>query len=180
MSLAFAIKGFLAEKPRTGYELKTQCFDGPALLFWHADQAQIYRTLAQLEAQGDVTSSHHTQTDRPNKKLYTLTAQGRRTLDTWLAQPSPSCAVRDPFALKTFMAARLKPSLLERLYADQEHALTAQLARERAAASAYRHTHARPSAADRQLDAMIGRTQSQLETTHMDNPQVRTRERKSS
>ncbi len=52
MSLMHAILGFLSYKPRTGYDLKTACFDESVAHFWPADQAQIYRTLDKLTEQG--------------------------------------------------------------------------------------------------------------------------------
>ena len=49
MSLEHAILGFLNTRARSGYDLKTRCFDVEAKAFWTADQAQIYRTLERLK-----------------------------------------------------------------------------------------------------------------------------------
>ena len=49
MSLEHAILGFLNARARSGYDLKTRCFDVEAKAFWSADQAQIYRTLERLK-----------------------------------------------------------------------------------------------------------------------------------
>ncbi len=45
-----AILGFLNAQARSGYDLKTRCFDVEAEAFWNADQAQIYRTLERLKS----------------------------------------------------------------------------------------------------------------------------------
>ena len=51
MSLRHAILGFLSFQPFTGYDLK-KAFDRSVRHFWPATQSQIYRTLAELDADG--------------------------------------------------------------------------------------------------------------------------------
>ena len=82
MSLDAAILGFLGERPRSGYDLKTRCFDGVARDFWTADQAQIYRTLERLQAAKLVRSSRKRQTGKPDRKVYSVTAAGSASLES--------------------------------------------------------------------------------------------------
>ena len=84
MSLDAAILGFLGERPRSGYDLKTRCFDGAAKDFWTADQAQIYRTLERLQGSKLVTATRKRQAGKPDRKVYSITELGRRTLTAWL------------------------------------------------------------------------------------------------
>jgi PadR family transcriptional regulator, regulatory protein AphA len=84
MSLEFAILGFLNYHPYTGYDLK-KIFDNSVQHFWHADQSQIYRSLARLTEQGHVQMEKIPQEDRPDRKVYTITAPGRLELLKWLS-----------------------------------------------------------------------------------------------
>ncbi len=107
MSLSHAILGFLNRTPMTGYELKTRCFDRTASHFWTADQAQIYRTLERLEAKVFLTSQIEVQRGRPDRKVYSITADGHEALKDWLAQPRSLPAVRDPFLVQLFFSGEL-------------------------------------------------------------------------
>jgi DNA-binding PadR family transcriptional regulator len=110
MSLDAAILGFLGERPRSGYDLKTRCFDDAVKDFWTADQAQIYRTLDRLQAAKLVTVSRKRQTGRPDRKVYSLTDLGRRTLSAWLSSQVPMSPPRDAFLLQMYFAAESSDS----------------------------------------------------------------------
>jgi PadR family transcriptional regulator, regulatory protein AphA len=104
MSLPHAILGFLRDQPMSGYDLKTDCFDKTVAHFWPADQAQIYRTLEKLAEQGFVTNTLEIQEDRPNRKVYHLTDEGRAELDRWLHVPQSLPTHREPFLIQLFFA----------------------------------------------------------------------------
>jgi DNA-binding PadR family transcriptional regulator len=108
MSLEAAIMGFLAEEPRSGYDLKTRCFAEQARAFWTADQAQIYRTLDRLQASAMVSCARVRQMGKPDRKLYRLTKTGAAALAMWLVTPSPAPTPRDPFLLQMFFSAALE------------------------------------------------------------------------
>jgi len=121
MSLDAAILGFLGERPRTGYDLKTRCFDDAVKGLWSADQAQIYRTLERLQAAKLVTSARKRQSGRPDRKVYSLTDLGRETLSAWIAARLPPVAPRDPFLLQLYFAAESSDSdLLTHFVARRE------------------------------------------------------------
>jgi PadR family transcriptional regulator, regulatory protein AphA len=107
MSLAHAILGFLLQAERTGYDLKTSCFDRCIAHLWSADQAQIYRTLDKLVEQGWITYTIEIQRDRPNRKIYSVTQAGKAELIRWLQNPQPLTTVRDPLPIQLFFAAQL-------------------------------------------------------------------------
>ncbi len=107
MSLSHAILGLLQWRPMTGYELKTDYFDGSIAHFWPADQAQIYRTLDKMTEQGWVESQIEYQEDRPNRKIYTLTDAGRTELARWLTTFQPLPVNREPFLIQLFFANQL-------------------------------------------------------------------------
>jgi DNA-binding PadR family transcriptional regulator len=122
MSLEAAIMGFLAEEPRTGYDLKTRCFAEQARAFWTADQAQIYRTLDRLEASAMVSCARVRQMGKPDRKLYRLTEGGEAALAMWLVTPPPAPTPRDPFLLQMFFSGTLA-----------DHEITANLKERRSA-----------------------------------------------
>ena len=122
MSLPHAILGLLAIEPMTGYDLKTRWFDRALRYFWPADQAQIYRSLETLAKRGWASSHIEPATDRPNRKVYTLSEDGRVELRRWLTTPQPLPAVRDPLLVQLFCGAEVANSDLLQMLAQQETA----------------------------------------------------------
>jgi DNA-binding PadR family transcriptional regulator len=106
MSLEHAILGFLNDRPLTGYDLK-KIFDQSVRHFWPADQAQIYRTLNRLEQQGLAAMEIVEQADRPDRKVYHITAAGRQELRRWLTTPLPIGDNRSAPMIQVFFAAQL-------------------------------------------------------------------------
>lgn len=112
MSLDLAILGFLAEKPRSGYDLKTRCFEGPLRSFWTADQAQIYRTLERLRTARLVSVTRRRQATRPDRRIFEITHAGREALAEQLGTPTPLPPLRDPFLIQLYFAAALDDEAL--------------------------------------------------------------------
>jgi PadR family transcriptional regulator AphA len=102
MSLKYAILGILNAVPMTGYDLKHQAFDATVQHFWPADQSQIYRTLSRLEADGWVSMTVDEQDDRPDRKVYAITEEGRRALMGWLTADHDLPTLRDPLLVQLF------------------------------------------------------------------------------
>lgn len=112
MSLELAILGFLSEHPRTGYDLKTRCFEGPLRAFWTADQAQIYRTLQRLKNTGLVHARRRRQSSRPDQLVYEITPAGLDSLHSQLATPTPLPPLRDSYLVQLHFAAHLDDDAL--------------------------------------------------------------------
>lgn len=119
MSLEYAILGFLSLSPMTGYELKTQYFDGSVGHFWPADQAQIYRTLERMSEDGWVESEIQVQTVRPSRKVYHITPVGLEVLKGWLRESRPLSVERRPFLIQFYFARHLTKEELLSLLEDQ-------------------------------------------------------------
>ena len=107
MSLDHAILGLLSERERSGYDLKTRCFDAELRSFWTADQAQIYRTLERLQSTGLVQVRRKRQSGRPDRKLFSITEAGLAELHRWLAAPEPLPSPREAFLLHLYFGAGL-------------------------------------------------------------------------
>lgn len=131
MSLRHAVLGLLSHGPLTGYDLKKHV-DGSVAHFWQADQAQIYRTLAGLVADGFAEVHVVAQDGRPDRKEHHVTAGGLAELGDWLASPLAVDVVREPFLARVFFAGRLPPSGVAALLDQREGAARAQLERLRA------------------------------------------------
>jgi PadR family transcriptional regulator, regulatory protein AphA len=105
--LKYVLLGGLSYQSLTGYQLK-QFVDSSAKHFWHAQTSQIYRTLDALEKEGLLTSQIQEQDDRPDRRLYQITAAGRADLQLWLAEPMTEIApTKDGLLLRLFFAAQL-------------------------------------------------------------------------
>ncbi|MBD1930520.1 MULTISPECIES: PadR family transcriptional regulator [Cyanophyceae] len=128
MSLAHAILGLLQQQERTGYDLKTGCFDGCIAHLWPADQAQIYRTLDKLVEQGWITCTVEIQSDRPNRKVYSLTEAGLAELIRWLQCPQPLATVREPLLIQMYFAGQLSNDAIIHLLEEQLAARREKLA----------------------------------------------------
>ncbi|MGB2983371.1 MAG: PadR family transcriptional regulator [Candidatus Bipolaricaulia bacterium] len=106
MSLDHAILGFLSYGPFSGYDLK-KVFDRSVRHFWPADQSQIYRTLTRLGRQRYVEVERIAQEDRPNRKVYHITDEGREELRRWVSETRSENAARKPFLVQSFFAGML-------------------------------------------------------------------------
>ena len=94
MALTHAILTALLEEDLTGYELAKQ-FDVSLGFFWTASHQQIYQTLKRLYAEELVTAREVSQTGKPDKRVYSLTDSGRRSLDAWVLSETKKRKVTD-------------------------------------------------------------------------------------
>ena len=106
MSLDYAILGFLNYHPSSGYDLK-KIFDSSVRHFWPADQSQIYRTLARLTEKNLVAMEKIPQQDRPDRKVYHITDNGREQLMRWLIESAQMDEPRSAALIQVFFAGIL-------------------------------------------------------------------------
>ena len=119
MSLELAILGFLSEHPRSGYDLKTRCFDDAIRPFWTADQAQIYRTLERMRLSRLVAFTRRRQSGKPDRKVYEITQSGLDSLAAQLSLTPHLPAARDAFLLQLHFSAKLGDAAIENLVAER-------------------------------------------------------------
>ncbi len=122
MSPTHALLGLLIRGERHGYDLK-RTIDQEFAPFWQIDFAQLYRSLAKMTRDGWVKSRVERGAGGPDRKVYVLTARGRRVFDAWLAEPGPD---RDEFFDKLRLAADTGKSVpqleTQRRAFENEHA----------------------------------------------------------
>lgn len=128
MSLKFGLLGLLNYGKMTGYELD-KAFKASLNFFWQAQTSQIYRELKSMEKEGWLTSELVYQEGKPNKKVYTITEQGRAALHQWLSEgdtggPFP---IRSAFLMKLFFAGEVSREVTIKMLRDYKEGCLANL-----------------------------------------------------
>jgi PadR family transcriptional regulator AphA len=100
MSVKYAILGLLHYKDMHGYRIK-EVIENEFGFMWSINYGQIYPNLKQLEQEGLVTKIDVAQKNVPDKKLYSITENGKKAFSEWLnTAPERGMLIRDPFLLK--------------------------------------------------------------------------------
>jgi PadR family transcriptional regulator AphA len=109
---SWAILGMLTFGTMSGYDLG-KMVDRSIGRFFSPAKSQIYSELRRLVDLGFASVEHVTQTERPNKRLYSITPEGRRQLRQWLETSAPEPeSYRSPFLLKLFFGSLVSPETL--------------------------------------------------------------------
>lgn len=106
--LKHGILGLLSYTDMTGYQLMT-VFRDSLNYFWTVQTSQIYRELQNMKASGWVSDVAVEQTDRPDKKVFSLTEAGRAELEKWLAEDYRQRSVKNELLMKTFFLGEREP-----------------------------------------------------------------------
>jgi PadR family transcriptional regulator, regulatory protein AphA len=104
-AVTWAVLGLLARGPRSGYDIKA-AIDRTIRHFWAASYGQIYPELKRLEAAGWIDGSDGSRGGR-SRRVYGITAAGRRELRSWLAGRETRIELRDESLLRLFFADML-------------------------------------------------------------------------
>lgn len=104
MSLDHALLVSLLEKPSSGYELARR-FERSIGYFWHATHQQIYRVLSRMESAGWISAEVRTGESAPDRKVFTVSREGRTELSRWMAEPVDAEGTRDALLVKLRAAA---------------------------------------------------------------------------
>lgn len=125
MSLSFGILGFLNYGPMSGYDL-IKAFESSLQFFWHAQSSHIYLELKKLEKTGYISGETIVQSDRPNKKIFSITETGKQAFMSWLAKGAGEDATqfKSAFLMKVFFGGNMSPvqsaDMLRKFKADCE------------------------------------------------------------
>lgn len=134
MVLRYAILGLLDGQELHGYRIKSE-FEERVGSFWSPNYGQIYQTLKDLRAGELVEARFDRRTGHVGRWVYTITAKGRRALETWLRRaPRRPQPVRDEIFIRLLVLdgkdnqARLAQlESQEQVYRDYINQLTAEL-----------------------------------------------------
>ena len=115
MSLSYGLLGLLEFTSNTGYDI-AKMFEASINNFWHAQSSQIYRELHRLEVKGWLTSENVVQDGKPNKRVYSITDEGREAFHKWMNIPGPLFEnPHTPLLMYMMFGASAPEATLERL-----------------------------------------------------------------
>ncbi len=105
--LKYAILGLLDQKELSGYDI-TRLFKEEVGNFWSAKHSQIYPELKRLTEEGFIRYETVIQGKKLEKKMYSITEEGRAELSKWLTtiDPIPE-TTKDEFMLKAYFASSM-------------------------------------------------------------------------
>jgi DNA-binding PadR family transcriptional regulator len=99
-----AVLALLADEPAHGYEIKRALEERFGTVIAPLNAGQVYMTLQRLQRDELVADDAVAQSGRPDKRVYRLTAAGRRALEEWLGTASAPTRLRDDFFMKLTLA----------------------------------------------------------------------------
>ena len=100
--------GVLTMGDASGYEIKKK-LEGSFRRFYDASFGSIYPALGRLQEAGHVTCVEMPQQGRPDKKIYSLTAEGRTSLVEELSAPLGPDRIRSEFMASMIFAHLIAP-----------------------------------------------------------------------
>jgi PadR family transcriptional regulator, regulatory protein AphA len=117
--ISYTLLGLLEMRgPSTPYELKRSIEESVGY-FWTFSHQQFYAEPTRLAAAGLMKEQREESGRR--RRTFSITAEGRRALRDWLAEPSTQRReLRDPGMLKLFFAELARPEDVEDLRHSQE------------------------------------------------------------
>jgi DNA-binding PadR family transcriptional regulator len=118
----------LAGEPSHGYQLRARLQVALGPLAEVLNPGHVYVTLTRLEKAGLVRAERVGQADRPDRKVYELTADGLDRVDEWLRDTSWPKPAPAEFHMKLVAAAAAGLGDPVRIVDAQRHALLAGLA----------------------------------------------------
>lgn len=159
MPLHHAVLALLTRRPNHGYELKARFEEAVGPQWGGLNIGHLYQILERLVRDGYVSRSQVTQTDRPDKNLYTLTEAGRTELNTWATSAWVRVGgFRDELFLKLLGAVALGPQALATLIESQRQTYLSELA----GLAQQRRAHADEPLVAVLIDAAIAHTKADL------------------
>lgn len=108
MSLEHILLGYLRQ-PSTGYELGREFAEG-ARHFWYAERSQIYPALRKLEARGWLKARDEASPVGPDRRVYGITAAGRKALTRWLTGGPQIGRERLPYIAQAYFLDAVNPA----------------------------------------------------------------------
>lgn len=110
MPLKHAILGLLNYAEMTGYDID-RYFKSSIAFFWHAQTSQIYKELNTCTKHNWVDSEIVYQSDKPNKKVFHITEEGRLELHRWLADADQfhSASQQERISLRNLPSSAMFP-----------------------------------------------------------------------
>lgn len=117
--LKYVILGLLNRRQSSGYDITSQ-FKEEIGQFWSAKHSQIYPELKKLVEEGLIQYETQIQGVRLEKKVYTITEEGKHELYQWVTALSPLPETeKDTFMLKMYFIHTMSKKEARVLFQDQ-------------------------------------------------------------
>jgi DNA-binding PadR family transcriptional regulator len=107
--------GVLTLGDATGYEIKKAFEEGPISNFLEASFGSIYPALTRMTEEGLVTCRAFSQAGKPDKKIYSITDDGRETFAQALVDGPPEDKFRSEFLFRMMFVDLLDPQEITNL-----------------------------------------------------------------
>lgn len=121
LTLEIALLGFLQREPKHGYALHQELTQ-PAGLgpVWQVKLSLLYAMLTKLEEAGYVTATTEPQDNKPPRKIFHLTDEGRHVFLAWIQNPvAHGRSLRLEFLVKLYFARQEGADVAAHLLAAQ-------------------------------------------------------------
>jgi DNA-binding PadR family transcriptional regulator len=121
---SYVMLGLLTFREMSGYDLKLLADRSIKYFYWSPTKSQIYSELRRLETHGLVTMREVVQQQRPDKRIYTITAAGRAAMEQWLGQTDiKPDTYKSQLLLKLFFGHLASPQTLITLLEQRQQEL---------------------------------------------------------
>lgn len=100
------ILGILHDRPRTGYEIN-EIIQSRLAHFFDGTYGMIYPTLKKLEQEGFVIKEQVSQSDKPNKNVYTITKEGIDYFQQAMLKPTADEVFKSDFLMRMYFSEYL-------------------------------------------------------------------------
>lgn len=102
MSDKFAVLGVLNDAELHGYEISKRLKDLEG--FWYISPGNLYKALNSLEKENLVETSRFEEHQGKHRKIYRITAEGRKSFSDWISLPATPPRTRHEAYLKIWFA----------------------------------------------------------------------------
>ncbi len=123
-TLSYGLLALLSANSLSGYEL-TQSIKP----LWRAGHSQIYPLLTNMEQQGYISFKLIEQSDKPDKKVYTITEAGLEQLRQWVELPADHPVLRDELHFKLYSLWLSQPEKAKELLEQRAEFCKSELER---------------------------------------------------
>ncbi|MBN1858095.1 PadR family transcriptional regulator [Candidatus Bipolaricaulota bacterium] len=125
--VAHAVLACLMEGPGHGYRIRRR-LDAAFADLWHIPTSQLYRVLERLESNGWAKRQVEREGQRPERTVYTISAQGQQEFWEWVDRPiTRQLELVAAFWTKLYFLRRIAPSGVDAWLARQIEALRHRL-----------------------------------------------------
>ena len=122
----YAVLGMLSFSPKSAYEISKSIQNSTAF-FWSESDGQLYPILKRLLAEKLIELSVKKNKGSRDKKIYSITKQGKNALVNWLNQEPSTFNIRNEFLLQLFFGHNIHKSKNSEKIKEYQSALKKQL-----------------------------------------------------